>query len=199
MKRITDYLSYLPASEEPLSADVFFITGQKKTYIFDVGASSEALEEIRRLTDFVVILSHFHEDHTANLRFLPQGRLYAGRETIRHTGYGQEISQHTFLNDGIALELIPFPSSHAKGCIAVNIEREYALLGDGIYAKSIGGKPAYTVSLLYETIRVLKAMDTKYCLLSHDKKLIYTKEEVLAELEAWYRKREKNNPYIYLN
>ena len=49
MVKIDDIISYIPACDEPLSADIWVITGNKKTWIFDVGSSASALEEIHQI------------------------------------------------------------------------------------------------------------------------------------------------------
>lgn len=41
MVRIDDIISYIPACDEPLSADVGVITGIKKTWLFDVMKKQE--------------------------------------------------------------------------------------------------------------------------------------------------------------
>ena len=86
---ITKNISYLPASEDPLSSDVVFITKENKTYIFDVGANDEAAELINGITsEKIIVISHFHQDHAANVGRIKFDGLYASKETIKHTHTG---------------------------------------------------------------------------------------------------------------
>ena len=48
-KKVTDVddsIKRIPASDHPLSADVFFIQGREYTYVVDVGSNDEAFEEV---------------------------------------------------------------------------------------------------------------------------------------------------------
>ena len=59
MDRIDDIISYISACRKPLSADVGIITGNKKTWIFDVGASENALNEIQQMGgEKAIVISH---------------------------------------------------------------------------------------------------------------------------------------------
>ncbi len=63
--KINDRISYIPACEKPLSADVGIVRGDKRTYLFDVGSTLETLDFLHGIEgEFDIAVSHFHEDHT---------------------------------------------------------------------------------------------------------------------------------------
>ena len=65
IKKIDDIISYIPGTEHPLSSDIGIIKGAERTYLFDVGSSLAALDFLYTLPkNTVIILSHFHYDHT---------------------------------------------------------------------------------------------------------------------------------------
>ena len=190
---LTPYLSLLPSSDIPLSADVYFIRGARYTYIVDVGRNDDAFEAIKNTPDKKVIITHFHEDHTENLRrlMIPEEDLYVGGYTRKGVGYGTEITSQTVIDDGIKLVITPIPNSHAKGSLCVAVNDEYLIMGDAFYSNVKG----YNVSQLGEEIKLLKNLEYKYVLMSHKEKL-HEKNEVIKILEDIFSKREKDNPFI---
>lgn len=196
---ITDSISYWKASEGPLSADVGVVEGKRNIWIFDVGSSDTAAERIQALPgNKNVVLSHFHRDHTGNLERITYQKLYQGANTFRYTKSGELVRGDLWLEDGLELHLFELPSSHAKGCIGMEINGEYAFLGDGTYCMVKQERPVYNVGLLKEEIRVLESLQAGYFLLSHDKAFVHEKGEVLEELKKIYSKGEPGNPYIYV-
>ena len=110
--RISDSISYIPATEDPLSADIGIIRDGTEIWLYDVGNDPQA---IACLTGkYNVVLSHFHKDHTGNLQKLHIQNLYISGETQRHTGIGTVVNGDLYFG---ALHLFPLPSSHCKGCL----------------------------------------------------------------------------------
>ena len=195
-------LSYWKASQDPLSADVGVLEGDKYTWIFDVGNSPEAVRCIRSLSGPKrVVLSHFHQDHIGNWREVPFETLYQGAHTFRYTGVGEVIRDGLALEDGAQIRLFAIPSSHAKGCIGMEVDETYAFLGDATYctAKNPQGRLAYNANLLADEIAVLRSLRSSYFLLSHNDAFVRPKADVLAELEEIYARRDPQNPYIFLD
>ena len=191
---ITKNISYLPASENPLSSDVVFITKENKTYIFDVGANDEAAELINGIADEkIVVISHFHQDHAANVGRIKFDQLYASKETIKHTHTGSVISDTVVFDDDITA--LTVPSSHAKGCVIV-VCGDFAFLGDCAYAGFKHGKRLYNVYQLGQLIKLLEGLDVKYFGMSHYKNFIYEKETVLTMLGEQYAKRTAGCDFI---
>lgn len=197
-KILSSYLSYLPSSDNPLSAEVFFIKGNESTYIYDVGANDESLRQINQIKNKKIILSHFHQDHTANIHHIAWEKLYVDKKTCNYMGKGDMVNEKIEISDGVTLEIIPTVTSHSKIALLLNVNYEYLLTGDALYSIMVDGKEAYNVQLLKETIATLKVIKTKKVVLSHDSQLIYPVEEILAELEGYYSKREKDNPFIFI-
>lgn len=179
--KICEYIESFPPSEEPLSADVFFVRGVEKTYIFDVGASDEAFEAIQSVKgEKAVILSHFHPDHTKNMERIDCKEVYLGRATFKKLGRGTIVDSSVKIDDGVCLEIIRLPSVHAKGSLVLKVNSEYTLLGDLCYAHPDANRP-----LAIEMITALKKLDTKYFVQSHEEK-VYKKDEFIAGMEEWF-------------
>ena len=73
--KINDYMSYVPATEDPLSADVGIVYTKSGTFFFDAGSRQEAFDLIEN-TEGVrhIVISHFHTDHAANIQKLVRGK-----------------------------------------------------------------------------------------------------------------------------
>lgn len=196
IKTVDEKISYIEASEDPLSADVGIIRSGGITWIFDVGNGEAAAEKINGLEgEKRVVLSHFHADHTANLDRISYTELYGGAFTCKKLKKGISVETDLRLGD---IHLFPIPSTHAKGCIGLETG-SFAFLGDSTYAAEIEDKAAYNAGLLLETIRTLKSLNAESFLISHDKPFIQPRERVIKKLEKIYSYREKNNPYIFID
>lgn len=193
MKKITisERISYIEATEEPLSADIGIIRCERAEWLYDVGNDERSLEGLDG--EYNVVLSHFHQDHTGSLNKIRTGELYVSGETFRHTGRGTVVNGELTIGD---LRIFQIPSSHTKGCLGLEIGNEYAFVGDALYCKAKDGHYVYNAQLLKDEIEVLKRLKASKLLVSHFKGLVRTKDEVIAELEQIYSKKEKNNPYI---
>ncbi len=220
MNRINDRISYIPPSENPLSADVVVIRGDERIYVFDVGASAQTLKYINSLPDDkVIVISHFHEDHAKWVRFsasagkgtedtgkspffFPEGpypsfsRLYVSRFTSKYTGGGDIVTEPVIIKDGAELEIAPIPSTHAKGCLALTFDREIIFTGDATYAAFIDGAPSYNAQFLKEQIGFFERSKASKVYLSHKDRPLTEKETVLEELKAIYKTWDKTGPYI---
>lgn len=217
MIRINGTVSYIESTNDPLSAEVGVIRGREKIWLYDVGNSGESREEIRNLISPAqdtgrtpspllssgselpcsVVLSHFHPDHIGNLAGLPDPlELYVGGNTWKYTKKGIAVTGDLYLEDGCALHLFPLPSTHAKGSLGLEVDGEYAFLGDGLYPGRKGGRAVYNAQFLKEGIDVLKSLKAHTFLLSHRDPFAQGREETIRELEEIYSRREANQPYI---
>lgn len=193
MKEITinEKISYIPASDNPLSADIGIIRTGGKTWLFDVGNDERSIEGLDGT--YNVVLSHFHADHVGNLEKTSCKELFISKETYDH------VLRGTVVRDSIAagnLRVFPIPSSHTKGCLGLEVDGTYAFVGDALYSKVKDGCYVYNAQLLKDEIAVLKGLQASFLLVSHFDGLIRRKEEVLAELEEIYEMRTKNEAYI---
>ena len=59
IQQISDKISYIPATENPLSADIGIIRDGGQTWLFDVGNGTAAIDGLSGR--FQVVLSHFHQ------------------------------------------------------------------------------------------------------------------------------------------
>ncbi len=217
--RLCNDISYLPAAEHPLSAaehplsaDVVLIQEPDYVCIFDVGSSGEARLAIESVPGKkLVVLSHFHPDHTANLSRITFDRLYGGRETIRRVGAGECVNgpvrpalpewpdsdARTEPSAGhLPLSILPVPSSHAKGCLLLCAGTKIAFCGDALYAGVKNGRLVYNAGQLKAMLELLEGLEVKMLALSHDRKFVYPKETVLDGLRRLYARRDSRSSYI---
>lgn len=190
-RRISGKISYIPATESPLSADIGIIRDGGQTWLFDVGNGTAAIDGLSG--SFQVVLSHFHGDHTGNLKKLDIQNLYVSGETRRHIGGGFLVKEDLFLG---AMHLFPIPSSHCKGCLGLEIDEAYAFVGDALYCKGKNGDYFYNTQLLRDEIAVLKKLKAPCLLVSHHPGLVRSREEVIAELEELYAQRDMGSDII---
>ncbi len=183
MIQICEYINYIPSSDEPLSADVFFISGDSKTYIYDVGANEQSFKEIESVPgEKAVILSHFHPDHIANAKRLSCDEIYLGKKTYEKLGKGVIVRDRVVIEDGLRLEIARFPSVHAKGSLVLTVNSEYTLIGDLYYSNQACSK-----DIAREMLTAMKRLDTKYFLPSHcPQSPVTEKNRLISELEDYF-------------
>ena len=191
MVSITDKIKYIESSNEPLSAEIGVIESNGEKWLFDVGNDKTKIEDLTET--YNVVLSHFHLDHIGNLNNLKINKLYVSKYTYEHTNKGIIVEDNIYINN---LHIFLVPSSHTKGCLGLEVDEEYAFLGDGIYSKSNDEFYIYNVQLLKEEIDLLKKLKANKLLVSHERGFILDKEVVLIMLEQIYALREKDNPLI---
>lgn len=199
---ITPLISCLPACEEPLSADVIIVSQENVTWIFDVGSSDESAELINSVQgEKRIVLSHFHADHITNISRIKCDKIYCGSFTRKKLGDIKDTEIITvdsdlyFDKEGV--HLFPLPSSHAKGCVALEYG-DFAFLGDGAYCCIKGGKAVYNAGLLQELIRVLEGLKAGTLLLSHSEPFECGREKEIAKLKKIYSMRKKGEEYIFI-
>lgn len=194
-------ISVVRASENPLSSDVIIVEGEKYFWVYDVGNNPENILLLSQLNKPVnIILSHFHPDHIGNLEKLAYSKitynkLYQGKNTFKYTRQGIVIEEKLTIEDGISLEIFAIPSSHAKGSLAMRVG-DYVFLGDAIYPAYKNGSKMYNVQLLKEQIDLLKSTAANYFAVSHRRKFICEKREIIQWLEEIYSRRDKGSVYI---
>ena len=193
IQQISDKISYIPATEDPLSADIGIIREGGQTWLYDVGEGAAAIDGLTGI--FQVVLSHFHQDHTGNLQKLHIQNLYVSDETQRHTGIGTVVNGDLYFG---ALHLFPLPSSHCKGCLGLEVEGRYAFVGDALYCKTKNGAYTFSVQLVHDLLAVLKRLTAPDLLVSHFPGMVRPRAEVIAELEALYAMRQPGNNEILL-
>lgn len=233
IEKINEYISYIPATEVPISSDVGIIYGRNCTYVFDVGSIPESLDFLHSLNGNIkIVISHFHADHTwwltrhrpgeegmlpgdtLSLTYEPvkYEKLYIGKGTERYLPDGEMISEPYIIWDEIAdredkslkLEILPMPSSHSKGSLALVVNDEYIFMGDSTYCRYIPKREGvedhveYNVQKLKEQIELLKSIKAEKCLISHEKRIMRPKKVVIRQLESIYARRQPGENVIRL-
>ena len=142
---INDAISYIEASDDPLSADVGIVKTDGGVWLYDVGNDERALSGLTG--SYYVVLSHFHADHTGNIEKVRAELLYVSKETFRHVRMGTVVSADISVGD---LHIFPLPSSHTKGCLGLEVGEAYAFVGDALYSRVRDGFYVYNAQLLKE-------------------------------------------------
>ena len=233
--KLTDRIQYLQMSNDPLSADVIAVRGDRAWWIFDVGACDEAVQFINALPRIPVeeaaipvdenganlaacnnaarlaknvVISHFHRDHLLNVQRMCGGEisldidaLYVGAYTSKTFGEIEGVAKNVVmeplaLDDGVQIQILPMPNSHAKGSLALIVD-DFVFLGDATYPMVGHGAPdVYNVQILGEQIKLLKSLTPSRFCLSHKRGLVRDKTSVIQFFELVYARRQKNENYI---
>ena len=195
MKKINEYIQFLPMSDGPLSADVYVISVDNKTFVYDIGSSDESYVLVNSLDNPIYIISHFHEDHMGNINRLENRIIYLSKYSFDRSKKGIVIDKDTDLSSHVEIVLIP--SSHSKGSLGLKVN-EYLFVGDALYSGINKGRPSYNQNTLKETIDLINSIDIQFVIMSHDE-TIFSKNEIIEKLSKIYQKRIKNEPYIYVD
>ena len=188
---IDDTIQVIEATEDPLSADIGIVRDRDRIWLYDVGSRPEAVAELTG--EYRVVLSHFHADHVGNLDRIKTAALYVSDQSFAHVGRGTILRQAQSFGE---IRVFPLPSSHAKGCLGMEVGGKYAFVGDALYSRLREGCYVFNAQLLQEEIAVLSRLQAPWLLVSHFKGLIREREAVLRELEALYGLRDRNRPEI---
>ena len=183
MNTISRKIKYLPTTNDPLSADVYCIEGDKYCYVYDVGNDDRSLQYINQIgKEKVVVLSHHHKDHTGNIVGLHYRDLYVGKKTYEVIGKGIVVEDTLTINDGVRIDVIHCTSPHTDGSLIITVDNEYTLIADLYFTRP----PFDTVKAL-KMLESLRNVDTKYFVISHqeDEKVI-PKDKLIAELTAYF-------------
>ena len=183
MKAIGNKIKYLPATNDPLSADVYCIEGDKYCYVYDVGNDDRSLRYINQIgKEKVVVLSHHHKDHTGNIVGLHYRNLYVGKKTYEDIGKGVIVEDGLTIHDGVRIDVFHCPSPHTEGSLIVTVDNEYTLIADLYFTR-----PPFDKEKAVKMLETLKTIDTKHFVISHqeDEKLI-PKDKLIAELTDYF-------------
>ncbi len=201
LTKINDYISYIEPTTNPLSANVVIIKTNKSIWLYDVGSNPDIPNIINELNvdnlDINIILSHFHPDHASNFDKINYKHIYQGKNTFKYTKVGDIVDSDIFIEDeNIKLHIFPIPSSHAKGCIALEVNEQYCFLGDAIYPKNKRDFNLYNVSILKDEIDTLKTVKATQFMLSHKTPFSQSGKGIIKWLEHIYAMRKPNEVYI---
>lgn len=195
---VEDGIFYFPSSENPISAEVCVIKGNKKLWIYDAGCTSASMEFLQNLEgrkNFVI--SHFHPDHMGNIiKGISFENLFIGKNTFRYCHKGSVVSEPLEFDDGVKIKIVPLPNSHAKGSLLMQVNKKYTLVGDALYAQIKLNRQIYNQQLLKQEIELLRSIETEFFLVSHAPRFIQKKERVISRLEFIYSMRKSGSTEI---
>ena len=201
-RNITDKISYITPTMQPLSANVSVIEGKNYLWVYDVGSNNVIPDMLSKISqekgkDIKVVLSHFHPDHITNLQYIKWFKLYQGKNTYKYTHIGEVVEEEMCIDKSEAnLSIFPMPSSHAKGSLALMADETYCLIGDALYPAHKGNKTVYNAGMVKQQIDLLNKIPASNILLSHREPFVQKKQAVIAWLSEIYFKREKNQSWI---
>lgn len=180
---ISTKIKYLPATNDPLSADVYIIDGDKCNYIYDVGNNEISLQHINQAgKEKIVILSHYHKDHTGNVDKIQYRDLYVGKQTREVIVKGTVIADILTIHDGVKIDVIPCPSPHTEGSLIVTVDNEYTLIADLYFTR-----PHFDKDKATQMLEFIKNINTKYFVISHQENdKIVNKDRLIAELSDYF-------------
>ena len=183
MNTISGKIKYLPATNDPLSADVYCIEGDKYCYVYDVGNDERSLQYINQIgKEKVVVLSHHHKDHTGNIVGLHYRDLYVGKKTYEVIGKGIIVEDALTINDGVRIDVSHCVSPHTEGSLIITVDNEYTLIADLYFTR-----PPFDEEKAMKMIDFLRNIDTQYFVISHqENENVIPKEKLIAELTVYF-------------
>ena len=190
MIALTDNISIIKGSDNPLSSDIAIIKDDDYTFLFDVGNNEEYLNLFPNKYD--VIISHFHKDHIGNFNLCNFENAYVSKETYKHTKKGTIVETKLSINNILIFNM---PSNHSKGSLCLKY-KEYLLVGDCLYGKGENDRVIYNIQFLKSQIDILKKLDVTYVLRGHSMDKLEDINDVIKQLEDIYSKRTKNDNFI---
>lgn len=196
MINVNGIYEVIKGSNNPLSCDVALIRGNNYTYVFEAGNNEEIIKQLNTIDNKAIIISHFHQDHLANINKLSYKQLYIGDHTYKYTHDGVIINEELDIDDDVKFKLFKINCSHSKGSIGLQIN-DYAFIGDALAPAIKKDGCYYNTQLLKEEIETLSKLNVQYLVSSHSMDKPIIKQEALDKLINIYSRKEKNNPYIY--
>lgn len=183
MIMIAENIRYIPATNDPLSADVYFIEGDSHCYIYDVGNNEDSLRHINGVPkDKTIILSHYHKDHTGNIDRTDYQTLYVGKKTYETISKGSIIEDVLTIHDGVKIEIIHCTSPHTEGSLIINVDNTYTFIADLYFTR-----PPFESEKAMKMIQSLRNIDTKFFVVSHQENTnIIPKDDLIAELSDYF-------------
>ena len=183
MNVIGGKIKYLPATDNPLSADVYCIDGDKYCYIYDVGNNDTSLQYINQINkENIVILSHYHKDHSGNINSIHFRSLYVGKETCESIGKGNIVEDKLTINDGVRIDVLHCISPHTDGSLILTVDNEYTLIADLYFTRF-----PFNKEKAMQMLESLKAIDTKFFVVSHQEvEKVIPKDILIAELTDYF-------------
>ena len=186
-------VDFIRAYDTPLSADIGIVKDGGKTWLFDVGCGEKSQKELSAISENAnVVISHFHKDHIGNIENISFDELFLSKESYKYIHKGTIVETDLRIGN---IHIFSLPSTHAKGCLGMEVFDKYVFVGDAIYGKQKEGKLVYNVQKLREEIDVLQALKATLVLESHNMEHPKDKKEVISYLEEIYASRG-DGPFV---
>ena len=158
--REDENISYITPTINPLSCTVVIVETGHNIWLYDTGSHSDIPAMINSYNqaekNINIVLSHFHPDHIKNVSDIHFKNMYQGKNTLRYTGAGEIVTGDMYIDDDINLHIFPIASSHAKGCLALEV-KDICYVGDALYPATGPQFRRYNAGLLLEQLRQIES------------------------------------------
>jgi glyoxylase-like metal-dependent hydrolase (beta-lactamase superfamily II) len=189
---LNPHLAICPGDDEKgPNPKIVLLMGQEASLLIDVSNDPKQLEECLEYLKNngkaplkYVVLTHFHDDHIANLPLLSgEEKILCSKNTSRYLKRECTIIKEDQDLDlgGYQLRLILVPSLHAQGCLDVLVD-SYLFVGDSLYSRESGDGFYYNPQIAYEMRKKYESIPFVTAIEAHDTPN-QTREEVLAYLK----------------
>jgi hypothetical protein len=122
--------------------------------------------------------------------------MYCSAYTGRKLSAGTIVTTTISFEDNVKISLFLLPSLHSKGSLGMEVNNEYAFLGDAVYGTNKNGKLVYNTTVLKELIAALEALKASRVMISHRRLYLYQKADILEELKQIYNSRTPGSAFI---
>ena len=197
MKLVTysDRISYITPDESLICSSIGIVRGDNYSILIDIGASKPQLGILKdglangliknNIQD--VVITHFHPDHTSNLSELENIKTICSKNTSRYIKADLIIDKQTDLDlKNTSVKIIPLPSVHAKGSLAIYVEEDKAMfIGDALCMKEKDYKPFTNKDITLNMINTLRSYPIQKYFLGHEDGTIST-SQINAYLDQIY-------------
>jgi glyoxylase-like metal-dependent hydrolase (beta-lactamase superfamily II) len=188
----TPYLAYVEGDDSKgPGPKIGIIHGNRASFFVDVSCLKDHLAEAfaylqkKNLPPLKgILLTHFHEDHVANLALVdPAVAIYCSKNTGRYLQRPFILLDHDQDLDlgGVVAQLILVPSLHAKGCLDVLVGSDL-FVGDALYSRDTPTGAYYNHEIAYEMLKKYEAIPFKDAIPAHEGPL-WSRDEVLSYLK----------------
>lgn len=196
VSEISPSLHLLLGDKNAICPNIGIVTGRTASLFVDLSNRQSMLEEALEYLPAngypplrYVLFTHFHDDHIANLQFLPEGiELLSSKNTSRYLSRPSTIvKENTQIDLGEHMvSIIKVPSLHAKGCLAL-LNDDYLFIGDSLAPREGKDGLYFDSSIAFEMEKAFKEIPFKEAIQGHPASFI-KKDDLLTYLKTLHDK-----------
>ncbi|MBR3839735.1 MAG: hypothetical protein IKM20_01190 [Erysipelotrichales bacterium] len=188
--KVTDRIYYVDHERERICPKIGIIVGDTHTLLVDVANEEEHLKEALDFLrehhyplNLIVVPTHFHPDHIANLTLIDDCEIYCSKNTSRYINRECHVVDNAEIDlGGLSVSVISLPSLHAKGCLGVLCEG-VLFVGDALYSRMKNGVEYYEKSIIGAEIKSYSNIEFDVAIFGHDVNMLGNKREIVTFLK----------------